>query len=50
MKAQTEIEAGICNFVTVVTANTEDGQNVTLDFETTCSTMNCKPTLRPEVQ
>jgi hypothetical protein len=36
MKVRTEIEPGICNFKTVVTAETEDSQDVTFEFVSEC--------------
>ena len=39
MKTRTQIEPGICNFNTVVTAETEDGRNVTFAFESECETV-----------
>ncbi len=36
MRVKTQIEPGICNFNAVVTAETEDGQNVTFEFESEC--------------
>ncbi len=36
MKIRTQIDAGICNFDTVVTASTEDDQNVTFKFISEC--------------
>lgn len=39
MKTRAEIDPGICNFTTVVTAESEDGQNVTFEFASECETM-----------
>ena len=39
MKTRTEIAPGICNFDAIVTAETEDSQNVTFEFETECQTI-----------
>ena len=39
MKIRTQIDPGICNFHTVVTAETEDNQNVTFDFVSECETI-----------
>ena len=39
MKVRTEIEPGICNFKAVVTAETEDNQNVTFEFASDCETI-----------
>ncbi|HET6495890.1 MAG TPA: hypothetical protein VFH61_11065 [Thermoleophilia bacterium] len=39
MKARVEIDPGICCFDTVVTAETEDGQHVTFEFESECDIM-----------
>ena len=36
MKAQTKIAPGICNFAAVVTAVTDDDQNVTFEFVSEC--------------
>ena len=39
MKTRTQIAPGICNFDTVVTASTEDDQNVTFEFASECETI-----------
>ncbi len=39
MKVKAEIDPGVCNFSTVVTAETEDSQNVTFEFVTECATI-----------
>ena len=39
MKVEARVAPGICNFNAVVTAETEDSQNVTFAFETECETM-----------
>ncbi len=39
MKVRTEIEPGICNFGAVVTAETEDGQNVIIALTSDCDTI-----------
>jgi hypothetical protein len=39
MKVSTQIAAGVCNFNTVVTAHTEDSQNVTFEFSSECQTI-----------
>jgi hypothetical protein len=39
MKARTQIDPGICNFHTHLVATTEDGQNVTFEFESDCETI-----------
>ena len=39
MKIRTQIDPGICNFNTVVTAETEDSQNVTFEFVSDCVTI-----------
>ncbi len=39
MRKRTEIAPGICNFDAVVTASTEDGQNVTFEVISECETM-----------
>ncbi len=39
MKIRTQIDPGICNFNTVVTAKTEDGKNVTFEFVSECKTI-----------
>ena len=39
MKTRTHIAPGICNFDAVVTASTEDGQNVTFEFVSECETI-----------
>lgn len=39
MKVKTQIDAGVCNFHALVTADTEDGQNVTFKFATACETI-----------
>ena len=39
MKIRTHINPGICNFDTVVTAETEDNQNVTFEFVSECETI-----------
>ncbi len=39
MRARTEIDPGICNFTAVVTAETEDSQNVTFEFVSECETI-----------
>ncbi len=36
MKVRTQINPGICNFVTVVTAETNDGKNVFFEFTSEC--------------
>lgn len=36
MRAQAEIESGICGFKTVVKASSEDSQNVTFEIATGC--------------
>jgi len=39
MEAKTEINPGVCNFNAVITAKTEDGQNVTFKFTSECETI-----------
>ena len=39
MKVKTQIDPGVCNFETVVTAETEDGQNVSFTFVSECDTI-----------
>ncbi len=39
MKARSQIEPGICNFNAVVTAESEDSQNVTFEFVSECATI-----------
>ncbi len=39
MKTRTQIAPGICNFDCVVTAETDDGQNVTFEFVSECQTI-----------
>jgi len=39
MKARAVIDPGICGFKTVVTAETEDGRNVTFNFNSECETI-----------
>lgn len=39
MKSRTEIDPGICGFNTVVTAESDDSQNVTFKFESSCDTI-----------
>ena len=39
MKVKTQIDPGICNFVTVVTAETDDGKNLTFEFVSECETV-----------
>jgi hypothetical protein len=39
MKIRTRIDPGICNFDTVVTAETEDSQSVTFEFVSECETI-----------
>ena len=39
MKTRTQIAPGICNFDAVVTADTEDGQDVTFEFVSECETI-----------
>ena len=39
MKIRTQIDPGICNFNTVVTAETEDSQNVIFEFVSDCVTI-----------
>ena len=39
MKTRTKIAPGICNFDAVVTASTEDDQNVTFEFDSECETI-----------
>jgi len=39
VKVINKINPGVCNFNTVVTAKSEDGQNVTFAFGTGCETM-----------
>ena len=39
MRARTNIDPGICNFNTVVTAETTDSQNVTFEFVSECETV-----------
>jgi hypothetical protein len=39
MKVRARIDPGICNFHTVVTAETEDSQNVTFEFVSECKTI-----------
>ncbi len=39
MKAKAEIDPGICGFKTVVTAESEDGRNVTFNFTSGCETI-----------
>lgn len=36
MKAKAEIDAGVCGFQTVVVAQCDDGQNVTIDVQSGC--------------
>ncbi|MCY2927971.1 MAG: hypothetical protein NTV86_00470 [Planctomycetota bacterium] len=36
MKARAEIDAGVCGFQTVVVADCDDGQNVTIDVQSGC--------------
>ncbi|MCE5217367.1 hypothetical protein LLH03_10115 [bacterium] len=43
------IHAGVCGFVTTVTASCEDGQNVTLDIQTDCPNMQCLSAALPPV-
>ncbi len=39
MKITTQIDPGVCNFDAVVTACTEDNQNVTFEFASQCETI-----------
>ena len=39
MKIKTQIAPGICNFDAVVTASTDDDQNVTFEFVSECETI-----------
>ncbi len=39
MRVRMQIDPGICNFNTVVTAETEDRQNVTFEFVSECETI-----------
>ncbi|MBF0429818.1 MAG: hypothetical protein HQK83_00955 [Fibrobacteria bacterium] len=39
MKTKTNINPGVCNFETEVTASTEDSQNVTFEFNSECETI-----------
>ena len=39
MKIRTQIDPGICNFDTVVTAETEDSRNVSFTFVSDCETI-----------
>jgi len=39
MKIRSQIDPGICNFNTVVTAETEDSENVTFEFVSECETI-----------
>ena len=39
MKMRMRIAPGICNFNAVVTAESEDSQNVTFEFESECETI-----------
>ncbi|MFH1921606.1 MAG: hypothetical protein ABIP48_17210 [Planctomycetota bacterium] len=39
MKIRVQIDPGICNFNTVVTAESEDSQNVTFEFVSHCETI-----------
>jgi hypothetical protein len=39
MIASTQIDPGICNFPTRVTVESEDSQNITFEFESTCETI-----------
>ena len=39
MRTRTNIDPGICNFNTVVTAETADSQNVTFEFISECETV-----------
>ena len=39
MKVRTQIDPGICNFNAVVTAESEDSQNVTFEFVSECETI-----------
>lgn len=39
MRAKVQIEPGICNFNAVVTAETEDSENVTFEFVSECKTI-----------
>ena len=39
MRVSTQIDPGICNFNAVVTADTEDSQNVTFEFVSECETI-----------
>ena len=39
MRVSTQIDPGICNFNAVVTAETEDSQNVTFEFVSECETI-----------
>ncbi len=39
MRVRAQIDPGICNFNTVVTADTEDSQNVTFEFVSECETI-----------
>ena len=37
--AELTVEAGVCGFVTTIRAASEDGQNVSLSWETTCPSL-----------
>ena len=39
MKTKAQIDPGVCNFDTVVTAETEDGQHVTFEFVSDCDSI-----------
>ena len=39
MKTSTQIDPGVCGFDAVVTAESEDSQNVTFEFESECPTI-----------
>ncbi len=39
MRVRTQIDPGICSFDTVVTAETEDSENVTFEFVSECETI-----------
>ena len=39
MKVRSQIDPGICNFTTMVIAETNDGKNVTFEFISECETI-----------
>ena len=39
MKVKTQVDPGICDFNAIVTAETEDSQNVTFEFVSECETI-----------